>query len=221
MKNLDQWEHLLLHHSQVYCSSCFCTLLSFTSAPARPPSLYIWSSDVVGLHGSVQLAWRHLHRCSLLAYHAEVLQWSGVCWEGQPRKGKPGSNNELIHLHRSQGVMRLLHENLPACFSCELRLCLGAVICYSLKSSFHNLNGNRKYLWFFSRKNCFQNLQKVFYHFSYSAWGTKPRGVQRKRRTHNLPTLQPLMTLCISKAPDVHTDFTCHPLIEGTHILHL
>lgn len=103
-------------------------------------------------------------------------------------------------------------EGFPCLLSCELRRCLGAVICYSLKSSFHNLNEGRKSLWFLSRKKCLQNPQKVFYHFIYSAWSTKPKRAQTERRTRDLPTLQSPTMLCFSKASDVvHTDFTCYP----------
>lgn len=94
-------------------------------------------------------------------------------------------------------------EGLPWPLSCELRFCLGALICYSLKSSFNNLNEGRKYLWFLSRKKCLENIQKVFYHFTYSAWSIKPKRAQRRRRTRNLPTLQSLTMLYISKASDV------------------
>ena len=88
-----------------------------------------------------------------------------------------------MHLQGSQGVMCLLCENLEgfSCLlSCELRLCLGAVVCYSLKSSFLSFNQGRKYLWFLSRKKCLQNLQKGFYHFTYSAWSTKPKRAQKR-----------------------------------------
>lgn len=117
----------------------------------------------------------------------------------------------IAHRESCASRMKTL-EGLPCLLGCELRLYLGAVICYSLKSSFHNLNEGRKYLWFLSRNKCLQNIQKVLYHFTYSAWSTEPKRAQRRRCTRNLATLQSPMMLYISKSSDVvHIDFTCYP----------